>query len=502
MTPTSKPLVNLIDTIDGNENRTQDPTSLAANSTHTPSGRARGKSDSHTPPRLQSKSTIHTEARASTITRADSTTSPPVANGQSADSPFKMPTSQPSLRKRSEQTVSTEPISPRGEERRRSASISSRPASPEKSLKPNISRLNLSSAANYDELSPPSSPSSRVTHSISHVSFSDGLNNNTNTNNNSSSAPTTPRSSYRRNNEEWSPRRSSVSTSPRKVFPLAEVSNEAARLIVQSMKAQLKEIKPGNISHLARLDTKLPIASFSDGLKVWAGKEISKSISHSRLIKILFLDCLADSAIGKTIRAMRTVVMSQYDGDSLTTEKAELTEEESIGFKKRMKQNIESEAQACAKVLMGVDATSLSASKLPQEIVDFWKALDRELHLSLSTISSLSTEQVLQARSNLGFDLVVTRLVMPLVSGPKTEANLAVPQMLVGAVTQEIKKKWPAFFESFVKAVAAEEALEKLPTTTIVGALPRRDPAAASSSSSSSVSPIPNPSEKRQDTDD
>ncbi len=292
-----------------------------------------------------------------------------------------------------------------------------------------------------------------------------------------------------------------MSTFPRKVFPLAEVRDEAARLIVQSMEAQLKGIKPDNISQLARLDTKLPIASFSDGLRVWAGKEISKSISHSRLIKILFLECLTDSAVGKTIRAMREVVMSQYDGGSLTTEKAASTEEESIGFKKRMRQNIESEAQACAKVLVGVGAPSLSASKLPQEIVEFWKALDRELRLSLSKVPSLSPQQVREARSNLGFDLVVTRLVMPLVSGPKTDANLAVPQMLVGAVTQEIRAGWPGFFDSFVAAVAAEEALLKSPATTTAGALPPPVTTSASSSSSS-VSPNPKPSEKRKNSDE
>jgi hypothetical protein len=162
-----------------------------------------------------------------------------------------------------------------------------------------------------------------------------------------------------------------------------------------------------------------------------------------------------------------------------------------------MRQNIESEAQACATVLVGVGAPSLSASKLPREIVEFWKALDRELRRLLSKVPSLSPQQVREARSNLGFDLVVTRLVMPLVSGPKTDANLAVPQMLVGAVTQEIRAGWPAFFDSFAAAVAAEEALLKSPATTSTAGLPPLVTTSASSSSSS-VSPNPKPSEKRK----
>ncbi len=160
MNPTSKPLVELIDTLDGAEKEAQDPV-IATDPTSTPSGRGRGKSDLPVPPRPQSKSTIHIEGRTTPITRAIVTTSPPVGSGGKAASSFMMPTTAPSLQKRPANTGSAEPKSPRAELRERSASSPIRPASPEKSPKPDISRLNLSGMATSDGLSAPSSPRSR-----------------------------------------------------------------------------------------------------------------------------------------------------------------------------------------------------------------------------------------------------------------------------------------------------------------------------------------------------
>lgn len=236
--------------------------------------------------------------------------------------------------------------------------------------------------------------------------------------------------------------------------------------MVQALRAKKSSLTKAAIDQLARSEIMIPMKHASDELRASIGADRNAQFSHSKLFKALFWDPLLASPVGKTIHAMRSSVMNQYGIQGPTVEDISTVEENQPGYKRRQMLNMQDEAKACADVLLGMPVPALSASLLPPELVDCWKSLDQALCEWASDNAGLGASDIKQARNNLAVDLIVTRLVMPLVMGPSGQSNLVVPQLFCSAVKQAILDQWPAFFDDFLVIVARERTASGAPSTS------------------------------------
>ncbi len=264
-----------------------------------------------------------------------------------------------------------------------------------------------------------------------------------------------------------SPRAEKTSTidvmpSPRAISQsLITSGKELAAVIFAEIRGGKDKLTKEVIDAIGRQDITLPIDKLPSALAAKALADESSKPSHSTLIKALFLPSLMATEVGKTLVAMRTMVMDQYEGNSMTLAKRLEAEEKSPAFKSLMAANIEEQTSACAAVALGCvslnAAPSLSASKLPAELISFWKAMDAQLCAWASANPALDPALLNKARSNLGFDILFTRLIMPVALGSKTkEAGLAIPMIFCDSVKEAFKARWPAFMDSFIAATQAE----------------------------------------------
>lgn len=305
----------------------------------------------------------------------------------------------------------------------------------------------------------------------------------------STSAPSTPRAkSARKADEVRSPRRHRIDGSPRKTpdwrkresdaglvavpsprkinDDLITLGAEAAKLIFAELRAKNPVLTKAVIIQLARFETQIPLDKLSPALRARIASEGGTTISHAKLIKVLFLPLLITTEVGKTLNAMRLTVMNAYEGHSLTLVDVEMHETEEPGFKKRLEDNIEPQGKGCTGLIFGLNAPDLSASKLPAELIAFWKAMDAELCAWANQNPDLSPSELKNARANLGFDLLFTRLVLPMAAGPKEEASLAIPALFFKSVKNALLKDWPKFVYSFIKVVGREQSAALLVTSS------------------------------------
>lgn len=77
--------------------------------------------------------------------------------------------------------------------------------------------------------------------------------------------------------------------------------------------------------------------------------------------------------------------------------------------------------------------------------------MDRNLVQWAKENPALTAEDIKTARSNLGFDLIMTRLVYPLITPDQEEAKLAAPTWFLNAVRGAHLAAWPSFFADFEK---------------------------------------------------
>ncbi len=240
---------------------------------------------------------------------------------------------------------------------------------------------------------------------------------------------------------------------------LIALGDEAAIQIFAALKKSKPQLTPEVIDALARHDTPVSMHGMSTALRTKLNPERGDHLSHSQLVKALFMPSLLVTDVGKTLVAMRKMVMMQYDGESLTLEKRLQIEQSDLGFKDRMQANLEHQAKACAAVALGRvgsgQMSSLSASKLPAELIAFWKSMDRQLCEWASENPALDSSQLRKARENLGFDILFTRLVLPVALGSSEESHLVIPMMFYEAVKNALKADWAAFMDCFIAETQA-----------------------------------------------
>jgi hypothetical protein len=229
----------------------------------------------------------------------------------------------------------------------------------------------------------------------------------------------------------------------------------------------------GKINALGRTDGKidvLALPSVLGGLKVSADKQ--GKVSLSNLLNSLLANHLGQSETGKTIRAMQVTAM--HDNPNLASISFEdMMEIGDAGEEKKLRQRmadaIVGQARACVDVAFGKSG-KLSGCHLPQPLLDFWQMLDAKLVKEAAKNPALTPTEILTARSNLGFDLLVTRQMYPFtlkpaqakagteVTSTRTTSDTALPVLstvFANSVREAAVAAWPAFFNDAIASFDA-----------------------------------------------
>ena len=139
--------------------------------------------------------------------------------------------------------------------------------------------------------------------------------------------------------------------------------------------------------------------------------------------------------------------------------------DDSTALKAQMNQSVLPQAQACVTVIFGADR-KLNQSHLPPAVLQFWKQLDAILVQQAAKNPELSKEQVMTARRNLGFDLLITRQIYPYALKPLKSSSsdsqssssassaVAEPSVLQTAfantLRDQLMRDWPLFFDDAI----------------------------------------------------
>ena len=262
--------------------------------------------------------------------------------------------------------------------------------------------------------------------------------------------------------------------------PLIALGNDAARLIFDEIRSAKPVLSKETIDSLARFEVPVPLDALPAALRAKVTDVTDGKVSHARLIRALYLPLLTESEVGKTLVAMRKMVMLQYDGSRLTLAERLRIEETDLGFKGRMQANLEGQAKACAAIALGrvgsAHEASLAASKLPAELIAFWKAMDQRLCDWAAESPSIDAGQLRTARENLGFDILFTRLMLPIALGGPEESHLVIPMMFFDAVKSALLEDWPVFAGGMIAApISTATPAPDLSTTSSAGGTPAGD---------------------------
>lgn len=179
------------------------------------------------------------------------------------------------------------------------------------------------------------------------------------------------------------------------------------------------------------------------------------TVTHADVLKALFGHALRNSGAGKTLLTMKRVVMEENPAYA----QIKIGSIPDNDFKETAIEGMKQQAKAGVDVAFGIGERSLAASKLPVALIDCWKMMDRELVEWAKENPLLSDEKILVARSNLGIDTIITRMIYPLIYGDSLESHLLVPGWYANAVRLQLIAAWPEFFADFVKQMEAESSL-------------------------------------------
>lgn len=175
-------------------------------------------------------------------------------------------------------------------------------------------------------------------------------------------------------------------------------------------------------------------------------------VSHPVVLKALFAQALRDSSAGKTLLAMKREVMEsnpEYAGLRIDSMPDETMKQAAIA-------GMQAQARAVLEMSFGKGQHTLAASKLPAVLLTFWKKMDHALLEWARNNPALSDAVIHAARSNLGIDIIITRMIYPLIYGSPHEAHLAVPGWYASAIRSIHIEAWPAFFADFLAHAGSE----------------------------------------------
>jgi hypothetical protein len=260
-----------------------------------------------------------------------------------------------------------------------------------------------------------------------------------------------------------------------------EQMNDLADLWVKHLLGSLSSTSSDHVPLLT--DAKIDILGRGDGIVVKSSlkpalfdlkmpNDKQGMVSLSSLLNSMLANHLSQSVMGKTIKTMQATVMHanqklaaicfmdmiKLDGEGKGEEVRQQMANASIGH-----------ASACVDVAFG-PSRKLSESHLPQALLDFWKLVDAKFVKEVKRNPAHTAEQILTARKNLGFDLLVTRQMYSFaykpvqeISGPEVNpmpvsAGTQYPplvKMFASTMSAELHKAWPAFFANAIASFDA-----------------------------------------------
>jgi hypothetical protein len=227
------------------------------------------------------------------------------------------------------------------------------------------------------------------------------------------------------------------------------------------------------INSLGRTDGKAVASSLSPvlgDLKISVDKQ--GKVSLSSLLNSMLANHLGQSITGKTIKTMQATVMHANPKlAAISFDDMIAMDDDGKGdeVRQQMTDAVIDHASACVDVAFG-PSRKLSESHLPQALLDFWKLLDAKLVKEAEKNPALTAEQILTARKNLGFDLLVTRQMFPFALKPaqampgaevqstRVSADTALPVLattFANTLSAEFHKAWPAFFANAIASFDA-----------------------------------------------
>ena len=185
-------------------------------------------------------------------------------------------------------------------------------------------------------------------------------------------------------------------------------------------------------------------------------------MSLSSLLNSMLANHLGQSVAGKTIKTMLATVI--YANPTLAAIRFDdLIAMEDADKEKEVRQQMIAamigQASACVDVAFG-PSRKWSECHLPQALLDFWKLLDARLVKEAKNNPALTQSEILKARRNLGYDLLVTRQMFPFAlkaaqatSGAEAKstrvmAEDALPVLVTtfaNTMSDKFQKAWHAF---------------------------------------------------------
>ena len=236
-----------------------------------------------------------------------------------------------------------------------------------------------------------------------------------------------------------------------------------------SKEGQYGKLTSAKINSLGRTDGKVDAAALPDVLRSLAissgrdGKVMLNSLLNSALA-----NHMSQSVAGKTMVAMLTIVISSHP-ELAAIDFAQLTAgdvDSSNAIKEQMNRSVMTQARACVDIIFGTDR-QFSQSHLPPALLDFWKQLDTMLVQEAAKNPELSKEQVLTARRNLGFDLLITRQIYPYalkpvkqlssnsMQSPNADTAHVAPSVLqialANTLREQLIREWPSFVDDAIR---------------------------------------------------
>lgn len=176
-------------------------------------------------------------------------------------------------------------------------------------------------------------------------------------------------------------------------------------------------------------------------------------VPHAEILNALFGQSLRNSIAGKTLLTMKLAALESNPAYAQITIDSIRKEE----LKQAGIESMQPQARAAVDMSLGMGKHSLATSKLPAALINGWKLMDRELVKWAKENPLLSDEIIQTARSNLGIDTIITRMIYPLIYGSPHESHLLAPGWYANAVKSILIAEWPEFFADFVKQTEDEK---------------------------------------------
>ena len=262
--------------------------------------------------------------------------------------------------------------------------------------------------------------------------------------------------------------------------PLPEQMDALADLWIQKIlgsslekDATVAPLTDAKINALGRTDGKVALSALPQtllNLKISEDKQ--GKVELNGLLRSMLANHLAQSDAGKTIKTMQVTVLHAnpklaaiHFDDMIALDDPDAEAE----LRQKMANTVRAQAEACVDVAFG-PSRKLSECRLPQDLLNFWKLIDARLVREAAKNPALSKEQVLKARSNLGFDLLITRQLYPFALKPvpevaatetkqgKVTANSALPVLttvFANTMSDAFLQAWPAFCTDAIKSFDA-----------------------------------------------